>query len=117
VSDDDFIDYLTIERADICLTGSGRRLLVSRVDTERLIQPTEAGCRVESKSERPNESQQAGLPFPLLERADSHDGQQDGEQCAGETVAATDVLFCHTGRWDASGLCISHSLCSHERQY
>ena len=36
---------------------------------------------------------------PLVEaQGDTDDGQESGEQCADESVTATDVLFGHTGR-------------------
>lgn len=49
------------------------------VDTESLIQPTEAGRRVEPESERPSEGQQSGLALPFPECAYRYDGQQGGE--------------------------------------
>jgi len=45
-------------------------LLVGGVDTQCLIQATEAGRRVESESESADDGEQPSLPFPRLERAD-----------------------------------------------
>lgn len=55
------------------------RLFLSRVNTERPVQPTKTGRSIESEPERSNEGQQSGLALPFLERANGDNGQQGGE--------------------------------------
>lgn len=61
------------------LEAAPRLLFVSRVDTKPSIQPAETGRRVESETQRSNESDQAGLTASVSERAYRYDGQHDSE--------------------------------------
>jgi hypothetical protein len=62
-----------------------------RVDPEEPIQPTEAGRGVEAESQGADSSKEADRSGPATERTHCDDGEQDGEYCADESIAAADV--------------------------
>jgi hypothetical protein len=86
----DYPAFFPVGNSDGVL-GHTPNLLVSGVDTQRLVQSAETGRRVEPESESANDGEQPGLSFPRMKRTDSDEGQYGSEQCVDETLTATDV--------------------------